>query len=100
MVHNGVQRLRADNHILAGLFNCRQVRGGCHSGHLQPFKSEWKDNYRYWTELCLVLNHKVWQWHRRDDQKANPYNKLWFEAELMTAEWPEEQQEYYFRVTD
>lgn len=22
---------------------------------------EWKDNYEYLTELCLVLNHKAWQ---------------------------------------
>ena len=23
-------------------------------------KAEWKDNYKHWTELCLVLNHKIW----------------------------------------
>ena len=22
-------------------------------------KAEWKDNYKHWTELCLVLNHKL-----------------------------------------
>ena len=26
-------------------------------------KSEWKDDFKYWTELCLVLNHKIWQWY-------------------------------------
>lgn len=63
-------------------------------------KSEWKDNYKYWTELCLVLNHKIWQWHGRDSQKATLYDRLWREADAMTAEWPEEQEEYYFQITD
>ena len=36
-------------------------------------KAEWKDNYMHWTELCLVLNHKIWQWHERDNQKATLY---------------------------
>lgn len=57
-------------------------------------KSEWKDNYKYWTELCLVLNHKIWQWHERDNQRAILYDKLWREADAMTAEWSDEEQEY------
>ena len=24
---------------------------------------EWKGNYKYLTELVLVLNHKIWQYH-------------------------------------
>lgn len=63
-------------------------------------KSEWEDNCKYWTELCLVLNHKIWQWHERDDQKAVLYDRLWREADGMTAEWPQQWQEYYFEVTD
>lgn len=63
-------------------------------------KSEWKDNYKYWTELCLVLNHKIWQWHERDNPRAILYDKLWREADAMTAEWPDEEQEYYFEITD
>lgn len=63
-------------------------------------KSEWKDNYKYWTELCLVLNHKIWQWHERDNQKAALYDRLWTEADRMTAEWSDEQQLYYFQITD
>lgn len=38
-------------------------------------KAEWKDNYKHWTELCLVLNHKIWQWHERDNQKATLYDR-------------------------
>ncbi|MDO4932014.1 MAG: hypothetical protein Q4E63_05100 [Prevotellaceae bacterium] len=63
-------------------------------------KSEWKDNYKYWTELCLVLNHKIWQWHERDNQKALLYDRLWREADAMTAEWSDKEQAYYFEITD
>lgn len=63
-------------------------------------KAEWKDDYKYWTELCLVLNHKIWQWHEKNNQKASLYNRLWREADGMTAEWPDEEQGYYFDVTD
>lgn len=24
---------------------------------------EWKDNFKYLTELILVLHHKIWQYH-------------------------------------
>ena len=54
-------------------------------------KAEWKDNYKHWTELCLVLNHKIWQWHERDNPRK---------PRSMTAEWPDELQEYYFQITD
>lgn len=53
-------------------------------------KSEWKDDFKYWTELCLVLNHKIWQWYERDNQKAVLYDKLWREADEMTSEWSDE----------
>lgn len=26
---------------------------------------EWKENYKYLTELVLVLNHKIWQYHEK-----------------------------------
>lgn len=63
-------------------------------------KAEWKDNCEYWTELCLVLNHKIWQWHEKDKRKAILYDRLWKEADAMTDEWSEEEQSYYFQVTD
>lgn len=63
-------------------------------------KSEWKDDYKFWTELCLVLNHKIWQWHERDNQKALLYDRLWREADAMTDGWTDEEQAYYFETTD
>ena len=37
---------------------------------------------------------------REDNQRAILYDKLWREADAMTAEWSDEEQEYYFEITD
>lgn len=46
-------------------------------------KQEWSDNYKYWTELVLVLNHKIWYWY--DVNPASPlariHNDLWQDAD-------------------
>lgn len=63
-------------------------------------KSEWKNDYKYWTELCLVLNDKMWQWYETDKKKAALYDKLWRDAVTMVNEWPKEMREYHYRVTD
>lgn len=65
----------------------------------QKVKQEWSSNYKYWTELVLVLNHKIWYWFERDNQRAILYDKLWREADAMTAEWSDEEQKYYFEFT-
>ena len=36
----------------------------------------WKDNYKYLTELVLVLNHKIWQWSEQNEERAKLYNDL------------------------
>lgn len=38
---------------------------------------EWKSNYVYLTELVVVLNHKIWQWYKKDERVARVYNDLW-----------------------
>lgn len=63
-------------------------------------KAAWKDNCKYWTELCLVLNHKIWQWWETDRERATLYDRLWREADEITLEWTEEEQAYYFQITD
>lgn len=63
-------------------------------------KAEWKEYCQYWTELCLVLNHKIWQWYDIDREKAILYDRLWKDADRLTAEWTKEEQEYYFKITD
>ena len=64
-------------------------------------KSEWKDNYKYWTELCLVLNHKIWQHHKSHPEVAALYNDLWKQADLYAVEnLKDDELNYFFEVTD
>ena len=63
-------------------------------------KSEWKDDFKYWTELCLVSITRYGNGMREIIKKAVLYDKLWREADEMTSEWSDEKQEYYFQVTD
>lgn len=37
---------------------------------------EWKNNYKYLTELILVLNHKIWQYYETKPEFATLYNTL------------------------
>ena len=62
---------------------------------------EWKDNTEYITELVLVLNHKIWDWDGKDEDKAYIYNDLWLKADQWCREnLKGEDAEYYYRVTD
>lgn len=66
----------------------------------QSFK-EWKDNYKYLTELVLVLNHKIWQWYEKNEQLAKLYNELWQEADSYACEnLKGEELEYFYMTTD
>lgn len=62
---------------------------------------EWKTNTVYLTELVMVLNHKIWQWYERNEDRARLYDELWQKAAYYAeANLTGEDAEYYFRVTD
>ena len=62
---------------------------------------EWKDNYKYLTELVLVLNHKIWQWYEKNEQLAKLYNELWQKADSYACEnLKGEEMEYFYMTTD
>jgi hypothetical protein len=43
---------------------------------------EWKDDYRYLTDLVIVLNHKLWQHYEEGNEVyAKLYNDLWGKAD-------------------
>ncbi len=43
---------------------------------------EWKSDYRYLTDLVMVLNHKIWQHYEAGRMEvARLYNDLWETAE-------------------
>ena len=64
--------------------------------------NEWKGNYKYLTELVLILNWKIWQhWEAGDETTARIYNDLWdktarYAAENLTGA----ELDYYYRTTD
>lgn len=63
--------------------------------------NEWKDDYKYLTELVLVLNHKIWQWYKNDENLAEVYNDLYDEASRYAENNLKGQEaRYYFHVTD
>lgn len=42
---------------------------------------EWKSDYRYLTDLVMVLNHKIWEWYEKNEEIARVYNELWEKAD-------------------
>lgn len=67
---------------------------------------EWKDNYKYLTELIMVINHKSWYWHsRNNDDLSLFYADLYYKYDEMAIEHleknrPEEELTYYFKTLD
>lgn len=62
---------------------------------------EWKSDYIYLTELVMVLNHKVWQWYERDEDKANLYNDLWEKTDAYACEnLKDDELRYFYETTD
>ncbi len=63
--------------------------------------NEWKDNYKYLTELVMVLNWKIWQFHEKNNQYAEVYNKLWEEADAYACNnLKGDEAVYFFWTTD
>ena len=73
---------------------------GIKSTYENAFRS-WKNNYKYITELVMVLNWKIWRWYKHDDDYAKLYNTLWEKLD----EWcmdnlKGEELDYYIQTTD
>ena len=62
---------------------------------------EWKDDYRYLTDLVIVLNHKIWQHYEKNEPLARVYNDLWEKArDYAEKNLKGEELDYYFEQTD
>lgn len=63
---------------------------------------EWKGNYKYLTELVMVLNCKIWEhWNKGDREKAGMYDGLWRTAdEYACNNLKADELRYFFDVTD
>ena len=45
--------------------------------HFEDVFGLWKKDYRFLTELVLVLNLKTWSWFQVDDKLGVTYDDLW-----------------------
>ena len=62
---------------------------------------EWNDNYKYLTELVMVLNHKIWQWYEVNDVLARIYNSLWEKVDAFACEnLHGEELDYFYTTLD
>lgn len=62
---------------------------------------EWKVNYKYMTELVMVLNYKIWQWYGHNDTYAKIYNDLWQQANDWCCDnLTGKELDYFYRITD
>lgn len=62
---------------------------------------EWKDDYKYLTELVMVLNWKIWQHYEDNEPITRVYNELWGEADSYAQEnLHGAEAEYFYRTTD
>ena len=63
---------------------------------------EWKDDYKYLTDLVIVLNHKCWQHYEKGNTEYSQlYEKLYYEAhDYVLDNLKGEEFDYYWRKTD
>lgn len=64
--------------------------------------AEWKCDYKYLTELVMVLNHKCWDFWRIGNMRySEVYTNLYYEAADYAVEnLKGEELDYYWRITD
>lgn len=63
---------------------------------------EWKSNYICLTELVMVLNWKLWQWHEAGNNAFSTlYDTLWREAsDYAYDNLTGDELSYFYSVTD
>ena len=61
----------------------------------------WKDDYKYITELYMVLNWKIWEHYQTNRVFAEEYEKLWDELGGWVEEhFNKDELVYFYRTTD
>ena len=62
---------------------------------------EWKYDYKYITELAMVLNWKLWRWYGKNDELSILYDSLWKEIDGWCIDnLKGKELEYYYKTTD
>ena len=63
--------------------------------------NEWKSNYKYLTELVLILNWKIAQHYGHNNEYAELYNELWETADGYAVDnLTGDELAYFYRITD
>lgn len=63
--------------------------------------NEWKSDYKYLTELVMVLNWKIWRYYEDDRELAELYNDLWQKTDLYaTDNLKGKELSYFYKTTD
>lgn len=85
-----------DDFSIADLFGLSAIQDTFN----RAFK-EWQEDYKFLTELVMVLNHKIWQYHEKKPEFATLYNTLYQEANQYAMEnLKDEELSYFLDVTD
>lgn len=62
---------------------------------------EWRSDYRYLTDLVIVLNNKIFQHYESNREYAELYNKLWKIADGYACDnLKGEELQYFYEKTD
>ena len=63
--------------------------------------NEWKSDYKFLTELVMVLNHKIWQHYKTNDKIGRVYDELWKEEDAYACDnLKGDELTYFYRTTD
>lgn len=67
--------------------------------------NEWKTNIEYLTELIMVINHKAWYWHEKNDKYMELYSNLYYKYDNRAIKYirknmSEKDLNYYFLTLD
>ena len=61
----------------------------------------WKEDYKYLTEIVMVLNWKMWEHSENNIELSRLYQKLWEEArDYAEKHLKGDELSYYYRTTD
>ena len=64
-------------------------------------KKEYKEDYKILTELCMVLDWKIWEHYGKNEDFANLYNRLWEELDNnLMNNLKDDELQYFIQMTD
>ena len=62
---------------------------------------EWKDDYKFLTELVMALNWKIFEHYKSNKNYARLYDSLWKRTDEYAMEnLKDEEAQYYYEITD